>query len=111
MTSYLVLFECRRCGEEQPHTVTYAGNVVSSIACTHCGETVGPSPETLLREYLRDWETRLSRKPRKMMNHALRHPLAFFLYYLPKGVICKPAEIVNEWETIARAVGRRHARR
>jgi hypothetical protein len=111
MSSYLVLFKCGKCGEEQPHTVTYVGNVVASIVCMHCGETVGPSAASLLREYLRDWETRLSRKPRKMMNHALRHPLAFFLYYLPRGVICKPGEIVHEWETIARAVGHRSEHR
>jgi hypothetical protein len=111
MSSYLVLFECSNCGEEQPHTVTYVGNVVASIVCTHCEETVGPSAHSLLREYLHDWESRLSQKPRKMLNHALRHPLAFFLYYLPKGIICKPGDIVHELEIIGRAVNHRPERR
>jgi hypothetical protein len=45
-----------------------------------------------------------------VVHHALHHPLAFFFYYLPRGLICKPAEIVHEWETIARTAPRRSNR-
>jgi hypothetical protein len=101
MDKYLVLLDCVPCGAERSHMATYTGSVLVSVVCATCGETVGPPPALLVREYLQDLEGRVSRKPGRMFRSAIHHPLGFFLYQLPRGLICKPAEMVQEWETIA----------
>jgi hypothetical protein len=100
MDSHLVLLDCVECGE-QVHVVTFAGNVFASIVCTRCAKTVGPAQAMLLREYAHDFENRLLQKPTKMLKPALHSPMEFFLHYLPHGLIFKPAEILQELETIA----------
>jgi hypothetical protein len=37
-----------------------------------------------------------------MLHHARRHPISFLFYYLPRGLVSKPREVLKEWETLAR---------
>jgi hypothetical protein len=104
MSQHLVLLECDRCGE-QPHLISYAGNVLTSIVCSRCAKNLGPAQGVLLREYLTDFEGRLLHKPGKLVRRAVHEPLRFLLWDLPVGLVLKPAEILKEWrEIVASAV-------
>ena len=102
MQRYLVALQCLSCAAERPHTVTYLGNVFASATCTVCGVTVRPRTEVLIADYVRDFELRLVRKPGRMLNRARRHPVTFVLRYLPHGLVSKPREVLQEWETLVR---------
>ena len=102
MQRYLVDLQCLPCRAERLHTVTYLGSVFASVSCTVCGATLRPRPDVLLADYLRDFEHRLVRKPGRMLHHARRHPISFMFYYLPRGLVSKPREVLKEWETLAR---------
>ena len=102
MQRYLVGLECLPCRTERPHAVTYLGNVFASAACTVCGETTRPRTDVLIAEYVRDFELRLVRKPGRMLTHARRNPVTFVLHYLPRGLVSKPREVLQELETLAR---------
>jgi hypothetical protein len=79
------------------------GSVFASATCTTCGESFRPRPEALIAEYVRDFELRLLRKPGRMLDHARRNPLSFVFHYLPRGLVSKPREVFQEWETLARS--------
>jgi hypothetical protein len=102
MQRYLVGLQCVRCGTERRHTVTYLGNVLASATCTVCGETLRPRTDTLIANYVRDFEHRLARKPGRMLDEARRHPVSFVLNYLPRGLVSKPREVFAEWEALLR---------
>lgn len=102
MQKYLVALRCIPCDVERPHRVTYLGNVLASVTCGVCGETLRPPVEILVADYVRDFELRLIRKPGRMVTHARRHPLSFMFSYLPRGLVCKPREVLEEWETLVR---------
>jgi hypothetical protein len=107
---YLVDLECVACRTERLHNVTYLGSVVASVTCTICGESLRPRPEILIADYVRDFELRLVRKPGRMLRKARRHPVSFMFHYLPRGLVNKPREVLQEWEALARintAAGRR----
>lgn len=103
MQHYVVDLECTRCRTERRHFLTYLGNVFASAVCTCCGETFRPPSEVLIAEYVRDFERRLIRKPGRMLGHARAHPLIFMFSYLPRGLVCKPREVLAEWGTLARS--------
>src|SRR5687768_8725245 len=107
MHRYLVLLQCRNCGIEQVHSVTYIGHVIASIRCSHCSKTCGPVREVLIHQYVRDFEVRLFQKPGKMMHHAKQHPVDFVFHYLPQGLMCKPFDVLGEWEVLARTIATR----
>lgn len=100
---YLTGLRCVRCRVERPHAVTYLGNVFASAACTVCGETFRPPTESLIADYVRDFEHRLVRKPGRMLHQARHHPFFFVFHYLPRGLVSKPREVLQELEVLARA--------
>ena len=102
MQRYLVALQCLPCRTERAHAVTYLGNVFASATCTVCEETVRPRTEVLIADYVRDFELRLVRKPGRMLDRARRHPVTFMLSYLPHGLVSKPREVLQEWETLVR---------
>jgi hypothetical protein len=102
MQRYVVPLQCFRCGSERTHGVTYLGNVITCIRCSRCGMTLGPPPDVLVERYLHDFGHRLADKPGKMLRHARRRPVEFWLHYLPLGLIRKPGEIIREWEVLRR---------
>jgi len=102
MQRYVTDLQCRRCRTDRPHTVTYLGNVLASVSCSVCGTTLRPAPDKLLADYVRDFELRLIRKPGRMLHHARRHPFTFVFHYLPRGLVSKPREVLEEWGTLAR---------
>jgi hypothetical protein len=99
---YLFTLECVPCRREREHFVTYLGSVLASATCSVCGETLRPRLEILVADYVRDFEHRLIRKPGRMLTRARRHPLSFVFSYLPRGLVCKPREVLAEWETLVR---------
>ena len=102
MQKYLVALRCIPCDMERPHHVTYLGNVLASVVCAVCGEALCPRVDVLVADYVRDFEHRLIRKPGRMLTQARRHPLSFVFGYLPRGLMCKPREVLEEWETLVR---------
>jgi hypothetical protein len=100
MDVFLVPFDCLHCNTEELHSVTYLGNVILSITCARCGSTIGPPPKTLVREYIRDFEHRAARKPGRIVEEARQHPVTFPVKYLLRGVICKPGELLREWQAV-----------
>jgi hypothetical protein len=38
-----------------------------------------------------------------MLHHARRHPFFFVFHYLPRGLVSKPREVLQEWEVLARS--------
>ena len=102
MQRYLVALQCLPCRAERAHAVTYLGNVFASATCSVCGETTRPRTEVLIADYVRDFELRLVRKPGRMLTRARRHPVTFVLRYLPHGLVSKPREVLQEWETLVR---------
>jgi hypothetical protein len=99
---YLVALHCIPCQTERLHNVTYLGSVFASATCTVCGETLRPRLDTLVTDYVRDFQHRLARKPSRMLDVARRRPLAFMFHYLPRGLVTKPREVLEEWETLVR---------
>jgi hypothetical protein len=99
---YQVALQCIPCRAERLHAVTYLGSVFASATCSVCGESVRPRTDTLVAEYVRDFEHRLARKPGRMLHRARRHPLSFVFHYLPRGLVSKPREVLEEWETLVR---------
>ena len=108
MQRYLVALQCLPCATERAHAVTYLGNVFASATCTVCGETARPRTDVLVAQYVRDFERRLARKPGRMLTHARRDPVSFVLHYLPHGLVSKPREVLQEWETLARRYAATH---
>jgi hypothetical protein len=106
---YRTLLQCATCRGEQVHEVTYLGTVIACIRCSCCGERVGPAPAVLIDRYVRDFEWRVIRKPGKVLRHAKRHPIEFWLHYLPHGLLHKPGEILKELGTLADAASGPHA--
>jgi hypothetical protein len=99
---YLVALQCLPCRTERPHAVTYLGNVFASATCTVCGATARPPTDVLIAQYVRDFEQRLVRKPGRMLTRARRDPVTFVLHYLPRGLVSKPREVLQEWEALVR---------
>ena len=104
MQRYNVLLQCMHCQREQPHVAIYLGNVVASISCSRCSTVCQTPPELLRKQYLRDFELRLARKPGKMLHHAKKHPVEFLFHYMPKGLMHKPAEVFREWGALNRII-------
>jgi hypothetical protein len=104
MQRYNVLLHCLHCQREQPHVATYLGNVVASISCSRCPTAFRTPPELLRKQYLRDFELRLARKPGKMLHHAKKHPVEFLFHYMPRGLVHKPAEVFREWGALNRII-------
>lgn len=102
MQRYLVDLRCASCGAERLHTATYLGNVLASVTCSVCGSTLRPRTEAVIADYVRDFEQRLVRKPGRMLHHARRNPIEFVFHYLPRGLVTKPWEVLEEWEALAR---------
>jgi hypothetical protein len=107
MKRYFVPLQCSSCGIERVHAVAYIGHVIASIRCLHCSETYGPVREVLIGQYVRDFELRLVQKPGKMLHHAKQRPVDFLFHYLPQGLVCKPLEVLSEWEVLARTISTR----
>jgi hypothetical protein len=102
MQRYVTDLQCLRCRTQRLHTVTYLGNVLASVSCSVCGATLRPAPDRLLADYVRDFELRLIRKPGRMLHQARRHPISFVFHYLPRGLVSKPREVLEEWGALAR---------
>lgn len=102
MQRYLVALRCVPCQRERLHSVTYLGSVFASATCTVCGETLRPHVETLVADYVRDFERRLARKPGRMLTHARHDPVSFVFQYLPHGLVSKPREVFAEWAALMR---------
>ena len=102
MQRYRVALQCVPCGTERPHRVTYLGSVLASVSCTVCGETFRARPDVLIANYVRDFEHRVVRKPGRMFSEARRNPFFFVFHYLPRGLVNKPREVLEEWETLVR---------
>jgi hypothetical protein len=102
MQRYETNLQCPRCRMERLHTATYLGTVLASVTCSVCGATLRPAADKLLADYARDFELRLLRKPGRMLHHARRHPISFMFHYLPRGLVSKPREVLEEWGTLAR---------
>ena len=103
MQRYLASLRCTRCAVERPHAVTYLGNVFASATCTVCAETFRPRADVLIADYVRDFEHRIARKPGRMLNQARRSPFFFVFHYLPRGLVSKPREVLQELEVLARS--------
>ena len=103
MQRYLASLRCTRCEVERPHAVTYLGNVFASATCTVCATTFRPRADVLIADYVRDFEHRIARKPGRMLHQARRSPFFFVFHYLPRGLVSKPREVLQEWEVLARS--------
>ena len=103
MQRYLASLRCTRCAAERPHAVTYLGNVFASATCTVCAETFRPRADVLIADYVRDFEHRIARKPGRMLNQSRRSPFFFVYHYLPRGLVSKPREVLQELEVLARS--------
>jgi hypothetical protein len=102
MQRYVTDLQCLRCRTDRLHHVIYLGNVLASVSCSVCGATLRPAQDRLLADYVRDFELRLIRKPGRMLHHARRHPISFMFHYLPRGLVSKPRDILEEWGALAR---------
>ena len=60
MQRYQVALHCIPCRAERLHAVTYLGSVFASATCSVCGESVRPRTDTLVAEYVRDFNQHLS---------------------------------------------------
>jgi hypothetical protein len=90
-----VVLACHHCHGEHLHEVTYAGRLLASTVCAHCGHTLAKDLPALRRAYLADVEHRVRTKPRRMLRRVIRHPVAFALD-LPGALLVKPAKMEAE---------------
>ncbi|QUH04128.1 hypothetical protein HUO13_27975 [Saccharopolyspora erythraea] len=98
---------CRNCGEEAPHELTYAGNVLACTTCCNCGFA---SRRDVSRQYVKDLERRVRAKPRRMLRRFRRHPVAYSLSVV-RGLATKPVDMWGEINLAAHSRTRRAARR
>jgi hypothetical protein len=93
---------CDRCGLVTEHELHYAGRLLESVRCMHCGHRVVLSHSALLPAYLHDLEHRVVSKPQRMYRRVSRDP-AGFLTGLPLAVLRQPGKFARElWSLVRR---------
>jgi hypothetical protein len=98
---------CRNCGEEAPHELAYAGNILACAKCCNCGYA---AERDVSKQYLRDLERRLRDKPRRMLRRFRRHPVAYSLLVV-KQLATKPVHMWEEASLAAHSRSRRSSKR
>jgi len=101
MTTEHADFTCSSCGTTAEHELRYAGRLLESIRCLHCGHVVELEPRILVPAYLHDLERRLVSKPRRVIRRVSREGGAFLLS-LPRAVARQPVKIAREIWTIVK---------
>lgn len=92
----LTVLLCPACGEESNHNLAYAGRLLVSSECLHCGHTV---ERDVRARYLADLRQRVVSKPGRMLRRLVRHPVSF-ARSLPYTTVCKPARLLDEMRLV-----------
>lgn len=92
---------CESCNLVTEHELHYAGRLLESVRCTHCGTHMELSHRALLPAYLHDLEQRVASKPRRLLHRAARDPWAF-ARGLPGAVLRQPAKFLREFWSLVR---------
>lgn len=93
---------CETCEKVTNHELHYAGRLLESVRCPVCETQFELSQRALLPAYVRDLESRIVSKPRRMMNRAARDPLGF-ARQLPGAILRQPRKFAREfWNLIRR---------
>ncbi len=90
---------CSTCGQTTLQEITYAGRLITSVRCTHCGTVVRFDRPSLPAEYKDDLRERLRSKPRRFAHRLRRHPLKA-LRSLPAAIVRQPMKLFVEWKTV-----------
>lgn len=90
-----VLLTCSSCGQDTEHELRYAGRLIASSRCSHCGYTIRHEQSDLRTAYIQDLEQRLVSKPTRILRRVLRHPVRF-AFRFPASVLAKPAKMYGE---------------
>ena len=93
---------CETCERVTDHELHYAGRLLESVRCTHCGTHLELSHRALVPAYVLDLEQRLASKPGRMLRRAARHPGAYLLA-LPGAVLRQPAKFLREFRDLVGA--------
>jgi len=97
------VFACSECGLTTEHDLRYAGRLLESTRCSHCGHVVELQQRVLLPAYLHDLEQRLVSKPGRLLRRAARDGLPF-LRELPAAIVRQPFKIAREiWTVVKRS--------
>jgi hypothetical protein len=94
-------FPCTSCGQTAEHELRYAGRLLESTRCTHCGHIVELEQRVLLPAYLHDLEQRVVSKPGRIVRRVGTDG-ATFLKGLPGAIIRQPVKIAREIWTVIR---------
>jgi DNA-directed RNA polymerase subunit RPC12/RpoP len=93
---------CESCEQVTEHELHYAGRLLESTRCTHCGHRVVVSHQALLPAYLHDLEQRVTSKPQRMLRRATHDPVRF-VAGLPLAVLRQPPKFARElWSLVRR---------
>lgn len=93
---------CERCELVTEQELHYAGRLLESVRCTHCGHRVVLSHQALVPAYLHDLEHRVLSKPQRMLRRAAADPVGF-LVGLPVAVARQPSKFARElWALLRR---------
>jgi predicted Zn finger-like uncharacterized protein len=93
---------CEHCDMVTDHELHYAGRLLESVRCTHCGHQVMLRHQALLPAYLHDLEHRVVSKPQRMARRAAHDPVGFFTT-LPLAVVRQPPKFARElWALLRR---------
>ena len=93
---------CETCEKVRDHELHYAGRLLESVRCPVCETQFELSQRALLPAYVRDLESRIVSKPRRMLNRAARDPLGF-ARQLPGAILRQPRKFAREfWNLIRR---------
>jgi hypothetical protein len=98
-----VVLSCARCGLESFHQISYVGIMLVEAQCATCGLTTGINHDLLYHTYLREFESRVRSKPRRVLKAATRSPKQFMLH-LPIAVLTKPYKLGEELTSLHHTV-------
>jgi hypothetical protein len=87
---------CPACGEESDHNLAYAGRLLVTTECLHCGHTV---ERDVRARYLADLRQRVASKPGRMLRRFVRHPVTF-ARSLPCTTVRKPSKLLDEMRLV-----------
>lgn len=93
---------CAGCGQTAEHELRYAGRLLDTTTCSHCGHVVQVTSRSLLPAYLHDLEQRVTSKPARLYKRARRDPVGF-VRRLPRALARQPVKLAGElWSVLRR---------
>jgi hypothetical protein len=92
---------CPSCGLETAHTLRYAGRLLVSTECGHCGCTTHHPESDIRHAYVHDLESRIWTKPGRWLKRLRRHPVETVLD-LPRAILVQPIKFAREIVTVLR---------